>query len=87
MKMPKRRTKNRQAREARKVLDDENQGGFCLRIDKSLKMQFNLIAQFKKTSMNTILNNYVKKYVEKNYSRVGKGCENLSEQEIRRDMQ
>ena len=88
MKMPPRRTKNRQAKEARKVLNKENEGQFALRIDKGLRMQFNLIAQFKNTSMNTILLKYINKYVDKNFNpNIEKGVNNLKAQSERRGEQ
>jgi len=83
MKEPTRRG-SRQADSARKVLDKENEGQLVIRLDKSLRKQFSLSAEFQNTSMNKAVNEFINGYVKKHYPDAMRGVENLEKQAERR---
>ena len=82
--MPSRR-KSRQSESARKVLDKENEGQLVIRLDKSLRKQFSLSAEFQDTSMNKAVNVFINSYVKKHYAAAMEGVVNLEEQAERRE--
>lgn len=79
MKSPTRRN-SRQSTSARKVLDKENLGQLVIRLDKSLRTQFDLSARFQHTSMNKAVVEFVNGYVKKHYPAALDGVENLEKQ-------
>lgn len=85
MKQPQRRA-SRQASSARKVLDKENEGQLVIRLDKSLRRQFSLSAEFQDTSMNKAVNVFINSYVKEHYPDAKKGVENLEKQAERREI-
>ena len=84
IKQPGRRN-SKQAKSARKALDDENMGQFVTRLDKSLRAQFSLSVKFQKTSMNKAVVEFINGYVKKHYGDAIKGVENLEKQAERRE--
>jgi predicted HicB family RNase H-like nuclease len=84
MTLPKRRT-SRQSLEARQAIYDENLSQLIVRLDKDLRQQFKLISEFKRVSMNFLINEFIDKYVNKHYPKVSKGVDKLEKKAIRRN--